>query len=423
MSRSRVVVTGLGCVTPAGNEVSSTWENLLAGKSAVRTVELLTSAKCSTTIGAPVRDFRPEALDVRQDVERLGRGSQFALAAAVEAWRDAGLRGPAPEADRSGAIIGTGIGDAAETFHQVKSYLNRGPRAVHPLYVTRVMTNAASAVLSVEFGLAGPSFAVASACASGGHALGLALRLLRAGDADLMLAGGVEECFSCVLNPAAFDAIRALSKRNDEPERASRPFDRLRDGFVLGEGAAVLVLETLEHATARNARIYAEISGVGMAGDAHHLTAPEPEGQGAVRSMELALRDAGWRAEDIQYVNAHGTSTPLNDRSETRAIRKVFGAHADRICVSSQKSMIGHLIGASASAAALATTLSIAHRVVLPTINLDNPDPECDLDYVPHHARPLDLDRALVNSFGFGGHCVTLAMSRYTPAVPSIAGT
>jgi 3-oxoacyl-[acyl-carrier-protein] synthase II len=285
------------------------------------------------------------------------------------------------------------------------------------------MTNAASAVLSVEFGLAGPSFAVASACASGGHALGLALRLLRAGDADLMLAGGVEECFSCVLNPAAFDAIRALSKRNDEPERASRPFDRLRDGFVLGEGAAVLVLETLEHATARNARIYAEISGVGMAGDAHHLTAPEPEGQGAVRSMELALRDAGWRAEDIQYVNAHGTSTPLNDRSETRAIRKVFGAHADRICVSSQKSMIGHLIGASASAAALATTLSIAHRVVLPTINLDNPDPECDLDYVPHRARPLDLDRALVNSFGFGGHCVTLAMSRYTPAVPSIAGT
>jgi 3-oxoacyl-[acyl-carrier-protein] synthase II len=421
MNRPRVVITGLGCITPAGNDVPSTWENLLAGKSAVRTVDLLKAEKCASTIGAPVRDFRPESLDVQNDVERLGRGSQFALAAAVEAWRDAGLKGAAIVPDRAGTIIGTGVGDAAETYNQVKSYLSKGVRAVHPLYVTRVMTNAAPAILSVEFGLAGPSFAVASACASGGHALGVASRLLRAGEADLMLVGGVEECFSCVINPAAFDAIRALSRRNDDPERASRPFDRLRDGFVLGEGAAVLVLETLAHANARGARIYAELSGFGMAGDAHHLTAPEPEGQGAVRSMDLAIRDAGWRAEDVQYINAHGTSTPLNDRIETRAIRKVLGSHADRVCVSSQKSMIGHLIGASAAVAALVTTLSIERRIVTPTINLENPDPACDLDYVPKHARPLELRRALVNSFGFGGHCVTLALSRYEPSAPAAA--
>jgi len=422
MSRPRVVLTGLGCVTPAVNDVPSTWENLVAGRSAVRAVELLKSEKCAATIGAPVRDFHPETLDVRQDVERIGRASQFALAAASEAWKDAGLAGARHDPARSGVVIGTGVGDMVETFHQTRTYLTRGVRGVHPLYVTKVMTNAASAVISVEFGLGGPSFSVSSACASGGNALGLALRLLQAGDADLMLAGGVEECFSCVINPAAFDAIRALSRRNAEPEKASRPFDRLRDGFVLGEGAAVLVLETLEHARSRGAKIYAEISGVGVASDAHHLTAPEEEGKGAVRSMEMALRDAGWRPEDVQYVNAHGTSTPLNDRVETKAIRRVLGKHADRVAVSSQKSMIGHLIGASAAAAAVVTVLSIGRGVLTPTINLENPDPDCDLDYVPHRARPADLRRALVNSFGFWGHCVTLALSRYESGASPSSG-
>jgi 3-oxoacyl-[acyl-carrier-protein] synthase II len=416
MNRPRVVVTGLGCVTPAGNDVPSTWESLVAGKSAVRTVEMLQAEKCPTTIGAPVRDFHPETLDVHLDVDRLGRGSQFALAAGVEAWRNAGLRTDSRDRSRRGCVIGTGIGDAAETFHQTKAYLSRGVRAVHPLYVTRVMPNAAPAILSVEFGLAGPSFSVASACASGGHALATAVRLLQAGDADLILAGGVEECFSCVINPSAFDSIRALSRRNDEPERASRPFDRTRDGFVLGEGAAMLVLETLAHATKRGARIYAEVAGVGMASDAFHLTAPEPDGQGAVQSMKLALQDAGWSTRDVQYVNVHGTSTPLNDRIETRAIRAVLGRHADGICASSQKSMMGHLIGASAAAAALCTALSIQHGIVTPTINLQQPDPECDLDYVPHRARTLPLKRALVNSFGFGGHCATLAMASYEPS-------
>ena len=413
MKRPRVVVTGLGCVTPAGNDVASTWQNLLAGRSAVRTVELLRQEKCPVTIGAPVRDFDPSQIQVRQDVDRIGRASQFALAAAAEAWEDAGLARATLDPSRLGAVIGTGVGDAAETFHQTKNFLDRGVRGVHPLYVTKVMANATPGILSVEFHLEGPTFAVASACASGGHALGTALRLLQAGDADLIVAGGMEECFSCVINPAAFDAIRALSRRNSEPERASRPFDRGRDGFVLGEGAGMLVLETEAHAIARGAKIYAEFSGVGMASDAHHLTAPDPQGRGAVRSMESALRDAGWNAEEVQYISAHGTSTPLNDRAETLAIRKVFGFHANRLAVSSQKSMIGHLIGAAAAVSAVSTVLSIGQNRVPPTTNLEDPDPECDLDYVPLCSRPLSLEKALVNSFGFGGHCVTLALARY----------
>ncbi|HVR84432.1 MAG TPA: beta-ketoacyl-ACP synthase II [Planctomycetota bacterium] len=421
MSRPRVVVTGLGCITPAGNDVATTWEHFLAGKSAVQTVDALKEAKCQVTIGAPVRNFDPGLLEVRQDVDRIGRSSQFALSAALQAWRDAGLAGSDLDPARLGAVIGTGIGDQAETYQQTQKFLARGARAIHPLYVTKVMLNAAVGLVSVEFGLAGPSFAVASACASGGHAIGSALRLLQAGDADLVLTGGVEECFTCVMNPASFDAMRALSRRNSEPELASRPFDRGRDGFVLGEGAGMLVLETLDHAVRRKARIYAELSGVGMTSDAHHLTAPDPSGKGAERAMALAIRDAGWTPQDVQYVNAHGTSTPLNDRTETLAIRKVFGPHADRLCVSSQKSMIGHLIGASAAVSLVATVLSIAHGRVPPTINLDQPDPECDLDYVPHRARTLSVERALVNSFGFGGHCVTLGVSRFRP-LESTAG-
>ena len=413
MNRPRVVVTGLGCITPAGNDVRSTWASLVAGKSAVRTVELLKQEKCQATIGAPVRDFDPSKIKVRQDVDRIGRASQFAMGAAAEAWEDAGLARAKLDPTRMGAVIGTGIGDMAEIFRQTKIFLEKGVRAIHPLFVTKVMPNATAGLLSVEYQLAGPTLVVASACASGGHALGMALRLLQAGDADLVLAGGMEESFSCVMNPASFDAIRALSRRNSEPERASRPFDRGRDGFVLGEGAGMLVLETEAHASARGAKIYAELSGVGMASDAHHLTAPDPEGRGASRSMELALRDAGWKPEEVQYISAHGTSTPLNDRAETLAIRKVFGSHSNRLAVSSQKSMIGHLIGAAAAVSAVSTVLSIGQDRIPPTINLEDPDPECDLDYVPLCSRSLILEKALVNSFGFGGHCVTLAFARY----------
>jgi 3-oxoacyl-[acyl-carrier-protein] synthase II len=416
MTRRRVVVTGLGCLTPAGNDVASTWSALLAGRSAVRSLEFLSEQQCGSTIGAPVTGFEPERLDVRQDVTRMGRSSQFALAAASEAWRDGGLAQATLDRTRCGCLIGTGIGDAVETFHQTKSFLARGVKAVHPLYVTKVMPNAASGLMSVEFGLAGPVFTISSACASGGHAIGTALRLIQAGDADLILAGGVEEVFSCVINPAAFDVIRALSRRNSDPARASRPFDRDRDGFVLAEGSGMVILEDLDHALARGARIYAEVSGVGMTNDAHHVTAPEPTGDGAARAMQLALRDAGWKAEEVQYINAHGTSTPLNDRIESMAIRRVFGIHANRMGVSSIKSMIGHMIGASAAVGMISTVLSMVHGRVPPTINQDNPDPECDLDYVPNESRKLELRAALVNSFGFGGHCVSLGIGRYVPS-------
>jgi len=409
--KRRVVVTGLGCVSPAGNDVPTTWEGLLAGRSAVERMSLLESEGCQCHIGAPVRDFNPEALDCRQDVSRIGRSSQFAIAAALEAVRDAGLK--SPDAFRSGAIMGTGIGDASETFHQTQAYLKRGVRGIHPLYVPRVMPNAPAAILSLQFGFKGASFSVSSACASAGHAISQGLRMIQADDLDVALVGGCEESFSTVIYAAAFDAIRALSRRNGDPPAASRPFERDRDGFVLGEGAGVLVLEEAAHALRRNAKIYAEISGAGMTSDAHHMTAPVADGEGAIRAMSLALKEAGEAPEEIQYINAHGTSTPLNDRVESLAIRKVFGRHADSVAVSATKSMIGHLVGASSALGVIATVLSIRQGVVHPTINYVNPDPECDLDYVPNVARRMEVRGALANSFGFGGHCVSLAARRF----------
>jgi 3-oxoacyl-[acyl-carrier-protein] synthase II len=415
MSPRRVVVTGMGCLCPAGNDVRSTWDAFMSGRSAARTVDSLKSDGVGCTIGAPVTGFDPTRLDTRQDVERMGRSSQFALAAALEAWRDADVAAPPPERARFGCVVGTGIGDAEETFQQTRNWLTKGPRSIHPLYVTKVMPNAASGILSMEFGLTGPVFTIASACASGGHAIAQAQRLIRDGDADLVLTGGVEQVFGCSMHPAAFDACRALSRRNADPEHASRPFDRDRDGFVIGEGAGMLVLEELDHAVRRGARIRAEISGAGMASDAHHLTAPEPGGGGAARAMALALQDAAWRPDQVEYVSAHGTSTPLNDRIETVAIRRVFGDHAAALAVSSIKSMIGHTIGASAALAAIATVLAIEQGRIPPTINLDHPDAACDLDYVPHEARALRVGRALVNAFGFGGHCISVAVGRVAP--------
>jgi 3-oxoacyl-[acyl-carrier-protein] synthase II len=342
----------------------------------------------------------------------MGRCTQFVLSAGLEAWKDAGLPERAPDPERSGVLIGTGIGDGYETFDTAKRYLSRGVKGVHPLYVTRVMPNAAAGIISVELGLEGPTFATASACASSAHATALALRLIRAGDADLLVTGGAEEMFLTVVTLASFDALRAVSRRNDDPERASRPFDRDRDGFVLAEGAGVVILEELEHARRRGARIYAELTGAGMASDAHHATAPEPSGKGAVRAMSLAIQDSSWEPSDVQYINAHGTSTQLNDRIESLAIRRTLGPQADRVLVNSTKSMIGHTIGASAVLGLIATVLSLHEGRVHPTINLENPDPECDLDFVPHKGRSVDLRTALVNSFGFGGHCVSLAVGR-----------
>ncbi len=411
MNPRRVVVTGLGAVTPLGLDVPSTWDGLRAGRSGVRRLERLEREDCRSRIGADVRGFDPSRLPSRQEPGKMGRAAQLALAAALEAWGDAGLESPAVDPDRAAALVGTGFGDAAETARNALAHERRGARGVHPLYAPRAMANAPAGHVAMEFGLRGPVFAPVSACASSAHALGLGLRLIRWGDADVVLAGGTEE-ISCVLSSLAFDSLRALSARNDAPERASRPFDRCRDGFVLGEGAAIAVLEERERALRRGARIYAELAGFGMAGDPEHLTAPDPAGRGAAQAMRRALEDAGRSPAEVDHVNAHGTSTPLNDPMETRAIRAALGDRARRVTVSATKSMAGHLLGAAAALGFVATAKAIQESVVHPTANLDEPDAECDLDYVPGKARAADLRLALVNAFGFGGPCASLALAR-----------
>jgi 3-oxoacyl-[acyl-carrier-protein] synthase II len=412
MSRRRVVITGLGVVTPAGHDVASTWASLVAGRSAVRLAPRLDAAGCRSRIAAEVRDFMPDTLWYTSCRGRLARGVELALTAGREGWLDAGLVADGTDPTRAGVLVGTGFADAAETFHQAQAYGDSGVGGIDPGYVPRAMPNAAAAHLSLAFGLRGPSLAVSSACAAGGHAFGLAVRLVQSGDADVVLAGGVEE-IACVLAHVAFDKLGALSSRNDEPERASRPFDRRRDGFVLGEGAAMAVVEALDHAERRGARTYAEIVGVGMAGEAHHITAPDPTGAGAARAMRCALEDAGRAPADVGYIHAHGTSTRLNDVMEARAIHQVFGSHVGHVAVSSTKSMVGHLIGASAGVGLVATVLALTRGVLPPTINLDEPDAECDLDHVANVARTATVELALVNAFAFGGHCVSLAIQRH----------
>jgi 3-oxoacyl-[acyl-carrier-protein] synthase II len=409
VNRRRVVVTGVGAVTPAGHDAPSTWAALKAGRSAVELAPRLVAAGCRSHVAAEVRGFDPAVLLSRQDAARLGRGAQFALVAALEAWRDAALDPVILDLARCGVVLGTGFGDSTETFQQTQNYVKSGVRGIHPTCAPRAMSNAPAAHIALEFSLRGPSFTVGSACAAAGHAIGLALRLIRYGDADLVLAGGTEE-ISCILVPAAFDRLHALSVRNDAPRRASRPFDRERDGFVIGEGAGVLILEDREHALRRGARVYAELAGFGMATDVHHLTAPDPRGAGAAQAMRLALLDAGRDAAHIGYVNAHGTSTPLNDAMETRALHDVLGIRAGSVAVSSTKSMIGHLMGASAALGLIATVLTVRDGMVHPTINYEEPDPACDLDYVPNESRRLAVELALVNAFAFGGHCVSLAV-------------
>jgi 3-oxoacyl-[acyl-carrier-protein] synthase II len=404
-------VTGLGVVSPLGPDLKTTWEGLCAGRSGVRRLERLEREDCRSRIGAEVRDFDPVRIPSRQDAKKMGRAAQLALSAALEAWGDAGLGLPPTDPERAAALIGTGFGDGAETVKNALAHEKRGARGIHPLYAPRLMANAPAGHVAMEFGLRGPVFAPVSACASSAHALGLGLRLIRWGDADLVVAGGTEE-ISCVLSSLAFDSLRALSARNEEPERASRPFDRARDGFVLGEGAAVVILEERERALRRGARIYAELAGFGMAADIGHLTAPDPAGRGAAQAMRRALEDAGRSPEEVDHVNAHGTSTPLNDPMETRAIRSVLGGRAGRVSISATKSMVGHLLGAAPALGFVATAKAIEDGTVHPTINLEDPDADCDLDYVPGKARRSNVGLALVNAFGFGGPCVSLALAR-----------
>lgn len=401
--RRRVVVTGLGAVTPLGNDVSTFWENLLTGKSGVGPITQFDASNLEVRIAAEVKDFDPVGLFGRREARRHDRFTLFALEAARQAVADAGLRFEQEDRDAVGVIIGTGIGGALTFLENYDVLLKAGPRRVSPFMIPMMMPNAAAAVIAITYGLRGPNICVSSACATGAHAIGEAAEMIRRGDAEVMICGGSE----AVIHPLAvsgFANMGALSARNDEPQRASRPFDAKRDGFVLGEGAGVLVLESLEHAQARGARIYCELAGYGASCDAYHIAAPEEAGEGAALAMRRALADAGLPPEAVNYINAHGTSTPLNDRIETLAIRTVFGPHADHLAVSSTKSMIGHLMGAAGAVEAIVCVKTLETGWVHPTINYETPDPECNLDYVPNQARYLKPRVALSNSFGFGGH-------------------
>ena len=409
MTKRRVVVTGLGVLCPIGNTVEEAWTSALAGRSGAATIDSFDTEGQSVTIAACVKDFDVEPYMARRDARRLDTFIQYGMAAGVQAVRDAGLENAADDGDRIGVAIGSGIGgiNTIEATHS--TYINRGASRVSPFFVPSSVINMIAGNLSIKYGFRGPNLALVTACTTGTHNIGLGTRLIQYGEADVMVVGGSEQATSPV-TVAGFASMRALSTRNDDPERASRPWDRDRDGFVLGDGAAVLVLEEYERAKARGANIYCEIAGFGMSGDAHHITSPPDDGHGAVGSMQNALNDAGLNPSDVQYINAHGTSTPQGDIAETLSIKAVFGEDT-KVAVSSSKSMVGHLLGAAGAVEAVFTILAIRDQTVHPTINLDNPDEACDLDYVPHEAREMAVRAALSNSFGFGGTNGTLIFS------------
>ena len=410
--KSRIVITGMGVVCPLGHDVPATWEALVAGRGGVGPITCFDTSDLDVKIAAEVKGFDPQALFGRREARRNDRFTLFALEAARQAIADAGLKFENGLAGATGVLIGTAIGGILTLLENYDVLNASGPRRVSPFMVPMMMPNAASGTVAIAHGLRGPNLSLASACATGSHALGEAAEVIRRGDAEVMIAGGSEAVIAR-LALAGFKNMGAVSTRNDAPQRASRPFDAERDGFVMGEGAGVLVLERLAHARRRGARVYAELVGYGATADAFHITAPEEEGTGAAEAMQMALQSAGLAPEDVDYVNAHGTSTVLNDRIETRAIRAVFGAHAERLAVSSTKSMTGHLMGAAGAVEAIACVKSLETGWVPPTINYEHPDPECDLDYVPNQARQVAPQVALSNSFGFGGHNGCLILRRW----------
>ena len=410
--RRHLVVTGLGAVTPLGNDVPTLWEGLLVGRSGVGPITLFDPSQLEVRIAAEVKDFDPVALFGRRQARRNDRFTLFALEAARQAVDDASLQLEGGDGQEVGVLIGSAIGGILTLLENYDVLQTSGPRRVSPFMVPMMMPNAASAAVAITYGLRGPNFCVASACATGSHAIGEAAEVIRRGHAEVMICGGSDAVIAS-LALSAFKNMGAVSTRNDEPERASRPFDAGRDGFVMGEGAGVLVLESLEHARRRGARIYCELVGYGATADAYHVTAPDETGRGAAWAMERALCDAGLAPEEVDYVNAHGTSTLLNDRIETLAIRTVFGPYADRLAVSSTKSMVGHLLGAAGAVEAIVCVKSLESGWVHPTINYETPDPECDLDYVPNQARRLESRVVLSNSFGFGGHNGCLIFRRW----------
>ncbi|MGL4626543.1 MAG: beta-ketoacyl-ACP synthase II [Plesiomonas shigelloides] len=402
MSKRRVVVTGMGMLSPVGNTVEASWKALLAGQSGISLIEHFDTTAFATRFAGLVKDFNCEEYLSRKDARKMDLFIQYGIAAGLQALDDSGLTVTEANAHRMGVAIGSGIGGLGLIEENHTALLNGGPRKISPFFVPSTIVNMIAGHLSILRGLRGPNIAISTACSTGVHNIGHAARMIAYGDADAMLAGGAEKA-STPMGMGGFAAARALSTRNDAPQQASRPWDRDRDGFVLGDGAGMMVLEEYEHAKARGAKIYAELVGFGMSGDAYHMTSPPADGSGAALAMLNAMNDAGVGAADIQYVNAHGTSTHAGDVAETRAVKSVFGDYAHKVMVSSTKSMTGHLLGAAGSVEAIFTVLSLRDQAIAPTINLDNPDDECDLDYVPHEARQAKLEYALCNSFGFGG--------------------
>jgi 3-oxoacyl-[acyl-carrier-protein] synthase II len=412
MERKRVVVTGIGAVTPIGLTVDDFWQGCLEGRNGIDMITHFDPGGFAVRIAGELKGFNPEDYMERVDARKMDRFTQLAVVAAEMAVKDAGLDTSDEGAPRVGCLVGSGIGGIGTFEEQHTRLMSKGPSRISPYFVPMMIIDMAPGLVSMRLNLKGPNFGVISACASGAHAIGEGFRMLERGDADAMVVGGAEAAIT-PMTVGGFASMKALSSRNEEPSRASRPFDKDRDGFVLGEGAAMLVCETLDHAAKRGAGIYAELAGYGATADAYHMTAPAPGGEGAVRSMKLALADAGLSPEAISYINAHGTSTPHNDRLETTAIKTVFGDHAYKVPVTSTKSMIGHLLGAAGAVELAACLLSIRDGKIHPTVNHEEPDPECDLDYVPGGAREAVLKAVLSNSFGFGGHNASIVVKAY----------
>lgn len=411
MYKRRVVVTGLGIISPIGNTVDAAWSSLMAGKSGIVRISRFDASVFSSQIAGEVKDFDVSAYLSAKEARRMDVFIHYGLAAGIDAFKDSGIEVNDANRERIGVNIGSGIGGLPMIEETHKTYLAEGPRKISPFFIPSSIINMIAGHLSIHFGLQGPNLAMVTACATGTHAIGESARMIERGEADVMIAGGAESTV-CPLAIGGFSAARALSTRNDDPAGASRPWDKGRDGFVLGEGAGVMVLEEYEHAKARGARIYCEVIGYGKGADAYHMTAPTEDGSGAARCMQAALKDAAINPDEVDYINAHGTSTQLGDLAETRAIKTTFGDHAHKLMVSSTKSMTGHLLGAAGGVEAVFTALALARNAIPPTINLHEPDPECDLDYVPNTARDARIEIALTNSFGFGGTNGTLILRR-----------
>ncbi|WMT39217.1 beta-ketoacyl-ACP synthase II [Paenibacillus sp. D2_2] len=409
--KHRVVITGMGSVTALGSDLDTLWNNLIQGKSGVSQIESFDVSEYTTRIAASVKDFNPEDYMERKDARKMDRFVQFAVAAASRALADSGLNiAEDTNPERVGVMIGSGIGGLGTWEDQHSILLEKGPKRVSPFFIPMMIANMASGQVSITFGAKGPNSTAVTACATGTHSIGDSYKLIKYGDADVMICGGAE----ATIRPtglAGFCSMRAMSTRNDDPTRASLPFDSERDGFVMGEGSGVLILESLEHAQKRGAKIYGEVIGYGLSGDAYHMTEPNPEGP--ERCMKMAIRDADIDPSEIDYINAHGTSTPVGDKSETTAIKRALGDHAYKVAISSTKSMTGHLLGAAGGVEAVICGLTIQHGMIAPTINLEHPDPECDLDYVPNEARQADVRIAMSNSFGFGGHNATIILKKF----------